>query len=74
MSSWLTGGGWRAKHKTTKRTTLRTETMTLMTAKITDLTDFERGQRDFLGGRQYCPFTVKARVEAWRDGWLTEAA
>ena len=48
--------------------------MTLMTAKITDLTDFERGQRDFLGGRQYCPFTVKARVEAWRDGWLTEAA
>lgn len=41
---------------------------------ITGLTDFERGQHDYRMGLRRCPFTVPARVEAWRDGWLTEQA
>ncbi len=36
------------------------------------LADFERGQSDYRMGLRHCPFTVLARVEAWRDGWLTE--
>lgn len=35
---------------------------------------FERGQKDYQGGRMVCPFTVQAKIEAWRDGWLTEQA
>ena len=48
--------------------------MTLMTAPIASLTDFERGQRDYLSGLRRCPFKATHRVEAWRDGWLTQKA
>jgi len=46
--------------------------MTLLTMPITDLTDFERGRRDFIQGRRMCPFKIIERQEMWRDGWLTE--
>ncbi len=35
------------------------------------VTDFERGQDDYLRGLRRCPFIVQARKEAWLDGWRT---
>lgn len=43
-----------------------------MTLAMQNVTAFERGQKDFQKGRRNCPFTVRHRQEAWRDGWLTE--
>lgn len=45
-----------------------------MTIAMQNLKAFERGQEDFRGGRRQCPFTVPNKVEAWLDGWKTEAA
>ena len=44
-----------------------------MTIAMENLTAFERGQADKRGGRNICPFTKPNRVEAWLDGWKTEA-
>ena len=46
--------------------------MDMMKMAIKDLTDFERGQRDYRAGLICCPFTSIHRVEAWVDGWQTE--
>ena len=46
--------------------------MTLMTAPVATLTDFERGQRDYISGRRMCPFQIIERQEMWKDGWLTQ--
>ena len=48
------------------------EPMTLMTAPVATLTDFERGQRDYISGRRMCPFQIIERQEMWKDGWLTQ--
>ena len=45
-----------------------------MTIAMQNLTAFERGQADYIGGRRQCPYTVQNRVEAWLDGWKTKAA
>ena len=39
-----------------------------------NLLDFERGQADYRRGLRECPFKAQRRIEAWLDGWRTEAA
>ncbi len=41
---------------------------------IDNLLAFERGQEDHKRGLRVCPFKVQHKVEAWLDGWKTQAA